>query len=276
MKGHLCLSGHPECSGARPCQVCYTFVKDTVLPRAMTLAGGPFSSGETVLTERGFVPLAVVFIQSFNAAMREGMEEIERKFQEVSDQAAFVQAEETAAEPAPPTIEEFREAIIDRIQSMTEEKYVKTAMQLHNGQFTGWDALSPDEQVVLLELFQPPEARGPLGDTSGPSEGVSDLSEGEPDLSEGEAGESESDPMSAENAAKVVAAIRNGTLSPQTVATGPQQPIEIPEQGISQAPEPHPRVQSLEGQLAGPEASNGASGEQTSVQVTEVNQESTT
>ncbi len=206
---YLCLSQDPHCCGVAPCQSCFDFLvggrvqgqmvwpSGGVIPRAMFIAGPPFSSD---------VGAAAIFMRAFPQALSDGanfvaqMAEANMAAQAPPRPEVFVpQAPPPRQAPPPPrrqlTEEEyllnFQAQMLEQAPQLSEADRLKICTGVANETLEGWDQLIAGEKEILRAIFLPPLA--PPEDAEAPL-------------------------PSNESAAKVVAAMRAGTLGPETLA----------------------------------------------------------
>lgn len=194
MELHLCFSGNPSCSGPVPCVDCKRLMMEKVLPRVMAMAGPPFNSDRMA---------AFAFMRAY----AQGMEELAAfARQSVIQQPSPTQvhAPEVGAPPPPTMTEEeylilFQRSMLDGASKLDAEHKDLMARGVREQTLEGWEQLNENERNIMRQIFCPeifqPQVEVPE-DTPMPSE---------------------------ESVYKVVEALRNGTLSPQTLAPPPEE-----------------------------------------------------
>lgn len=208
-----CLSGHPDCSGVCPCGACVDFIvagrvqgqmvwpAGGVVARAMHLAGPPFDSD---------LYLAGTFMRAYAQAVQDGgrfavgVLRANQAAQQAYAPPRTLPQPPPQARPSPvirqrvPTEEEnllvFQEQMLIGLSHMSPADKLRMAEGVSKETLEGWDMLSPDEREIMRAIFIPPAEVLPPEDEPLPSN---------------------------ESAVKVVAAMRNGTLGPDTLAPAP-------------------------------------------------------
>lgn len=223
---HLCFSGLPSCSGAAPCVVCLRFIQDKVIPRAMFLAGPPFNADANT---------AALFMRAYAQASRDGAAHALQHFQSQVVETEQAPQPGMVEEPTPLTEEQFlllfKKSIIDGAKNMTPDHLKLMAKGVTECTLEGWQQLTEAEKNVLRQVFCPET----------------------PALVSVEIPEDEPLPSN-ESAIKVVQAMRQGTLSAQTLApdlvtSAITEPPAV--QAAEQAPGRSPPPTPPEGQPAG-------------------------
>jgi hypothetical protein len=213
---HLCFSGNPACSAPAPCVVCRRFITEKVLPRAMALAGPPFNADRNVAF-------------SFMRAYAQALEEMTDYAKQIVAQPVKPEVQAPVPETGQPHMTEeeyllhFQRSMLEGATHLTEEHKALIARGIREQTLEGWAQLNENERNIMRQIFCP-------------------------DIFQPQVEVPEDAPMpSEESVHKVVEALRNGTLSPQTLApeeapktsaeAAPAAEVKAPEEVLPQPPE---------------------------------------